>query len=90
MLNKLEKSIAQSGRQSLGILDQSIVLEDIDDSNLIDFESILPPIKEEDISNLDMQQSLNRLFKFIEIESNISLDKLDGLYQNLKTRINKL
>lgn len=46
--------------------------------------------KYHNFDKMGLKQSINRLFQFIEIESNISLDKLDGTYQNLKSRIQTL
>lgn len=36
--------------------------------------------QDEDFSNFTLKQAISRLFKFIEIESNISLERLDGTY----------
>ena len=45
-----------------------------------------PPIIE-NTDGYSLEKSITRLFQFIEIESNISLEKLEGTYQALKQKI---
>lgn len=85
-LDKLEKSLAAT---SIPVenLDMSLVVDDLEE------ELIEPPVQEfnsqcvEDVSEYSLHKSIQRLFQFIEVESNISLEKLDGTYGALKTRI---
>lgn len=77
--------------------------DDILENDLINFDGLFEnnnglrasaaedqPFVQEDYSNMTMAQSINRLFKFVEIESNIGLEKLDGNYQRLKDKIQEL
>lgn len=69
--------------------------EDILPTDLINFdnlESLNDQLKatddqQEDFANLSLKQAINRLFRFIEIESNISLERLDGTYLKLKEKV---
>ena len=55
-----------------------------------DFSTQIPKLPEvENTDGYTLEKAISRLFQFIEIESNISLDKLEGTYQALKQKIHE-
>jgi hypothetical protein len=73
-------------------MDESLIQDDeIFQTDLINFDNFQDQFEDpevvEDFSKFSLDSAITRLFKFIEIESNISLEKLDGTYSKLKQRI---
>lgn len=88
-LEKLQKSLNNTSNMLLESQDDiSLVEEGNTDMILKELQTIeeqeiklkADKIRVDDLSSLDLTQALNRLFQFIEVESNISLENLDANY----------
>lgn len=86
----INKDLVEQSRNDISLLGDDEILQ----NDLVNFENLEllqlrggNEISDEDFSKLSLKQAVSRLFKFVEIESNISLELLDSRYNRLKDRI---